>query len=382
MSVMRIALISSYCVCVVFLLVLLWGLLAHRTEKKFSKDAYNVCLVFCILGIVTDALSYLLEGQTGINVLLAVVNTCALSNYGIITAALMYYLWDMINKKAPVSIWYVHAGAIICAVDILFYIFGSIFGFTFTVENGRYLYNSLARVGEIVEVALMIYFVVFTLVKGRKAGTKIHATVFVYIFLLLLSVLAYAFVTEVSFSYVAIALVLLIVYVMIQADEQETLIVRENIILEVSNTDTMTGLPNRRAYTERLSELSDAGSVGVLFCDLNGLKTVNDTEGHVSGDRYIVGFANLLRQNFEEKEIFRISGDEFVVLKEGITKEKLSEITDSVKRIFTENNNIASIGAAFGTGQNLTETIAAAEKEMYADKSRYYIASGKDRRTR
>lgn len=381
MSGMCIALISSYAVCVACLLILLWGLLAHRTEKNFSTNAYIVCLVACIIGIVTDALSYILEGQQGIDSLLIILNTCALADYGIISAALMYYMWDLLNNKSHVSIMYVHIGAIICAVDIMFYILGSIFGFIFTVENGRYVYYPLARVGQIVEVALMLYFVIFSLMKGRKAGAKILIAIITYILLPLLSVIAYAIADEVSFSYVAIVLVLLIVYVMIQADEQEKMVVRESVMLEVSNTDTMTGLQNRRAYNTRLTELAEAETVGVLFCDLNGLKAVNDTEGHIAGDKYIVTFSNLLRQNFQEKEIFRISGDEFVILLEETTTEKLQQITELVRKVFAENDNIASVGAALGAGESLSETISAAENEMYADKKNYYVSGGKERKS-
>ncbi len=78
--------------------------------------------------------------------------------------------------------------------------------------------------------------------------------------------------------------------------------------------DVLTGLNNRRAYENCLVGISPESDVCAVFCDVNSLKTVNDTMGHEEGDKLIKKMADILREVFSEKEIFRISGDEFVVI--------------------------------------------------------------------
>ena len=89
---------------------------------------------------------------------------------------------------------------------------------------------------------------------------------------------------------------------------------------ELSVTDALTGLPNRRLLLDRL-ELAlarrrrDGGEVGILFCDVDGFKRVNDELGHEAGDRLLREVADGLRRATRESDtIARFGGDEFVVL--------------------------------------------------------------------
>ena len=84
--------------------------------------------------------------------------------------------------------------------------------------------------------------------------------------------------------------------------------------------DSLTGLENRNAYLEfvneiddRISSDADVGFVIGMF-DVNGLKEINDHSGHESGDRIICTAANILKRSFTKEKIFRIGGDEFVVI--------------------------------------------------------------------
>ncbi|WCI08183.1 GGDEF domain-containing protein [Arthrobacter sp. OVS8] len=84
--------------------------------------------------------------------------------------------------------------------------------------------------------------------------------------------------------------------------------------------DPLTGLPNRRQLEESLlAALARAGEqrhrVGVLFCDVNNFKNVNDTLGHAAGDRVLEHVARMLAQAVRDADtVTRYSGDEFVVL--------------------------------------------------------------------
>jgi diguanylate cyclase (GGDEF)-like protein/PAS domain S-box-containing protein len=90
--------------------------------------------------------------------------------------------------------------------------------------------------------------------------------------------------------------------------------------------DLLTGLLNRHAFVERLGHAlqrtgrkEDSPSVGVLFMDLDGFKTVNDSLGHVAGDRLLVAVAERIKNRLRyEDTLARFGGDEFAVLLERV----------------------------------------------------------------
>ena len=88
-------------------------------------------------------------------------------------------------------------------------------------------------------------------------------------------------------------------------------------LFELAYTDSMTELQNRNAYEERLKKLrkpsSNISRITVVVIDINGMKEINDSYGHFSGDDAIKTVAKALRDTLGEKaDIFRIGGDEFV----------------------------------------------------------------------
>ena len=88
----------------------------------------------------------------------------------------------------------------------------------------------------------------------------------------------------------------------------------------MANTDSMTGVRNKHAYTENEAYLDqkikdgEIDKLGIVVCDINGLKYVNDTEGHAAGDKLIKDASSLICEYFKHGSVFRVGGDEFVVL--------------------------------------------------------------------
>jgi diguanylate cyclase (GGDEF)-like protein len=84
--------------------------------------------------------------------------------------------------------------------------------------------------------------------------------------------------------------------------------------------DALTGLPNRQYFTERLARAAGEtsrphGDVGIVFCDLDGFKQINDTHGHGAGDEVLRQVAARLAASMREGGVLaRLSGDEFVIL--------------------------------------------------------------------
>ena len=95
--------------------------------------------------------------------------------------------------------------------------------------------------------------------------------------------------------------------------------VHSEVLKNLSYTDSMTGLPNRRAFDNRVNEITGQADKEnealLLMMDLNGLKNVNDTCGHNAGDELIRSAAHCLRDAYEDLGfVFRIGGDEFTVV--------------------------------------------------------------------
>jgi GGDEF domain-containing protein len=156
--------------------------------------------------------------------------------------------------------------------------------------------------------------------------------------------------------------------------------VRSQILNQKSISDSLTGLKNRRGYQNIIDSLKDEERVGVVFCDANGLKSINDNEGHQAGDEFIKKIAGILKDTFSDGEICRISGDEFVVILTGADEEIFSVRMNDFGEVLFREGRIASYGYEIGNGKEVLELVRSAEKKMYADKEKYYKETGKDRR--
>jgi len=160
---------------------------------------------------------------------------------------------------------------------------------------------------------------------------------------------------------------------------------RRNLVKMLQNmsySDQLTKCGNRYAMNEHINNIPDGESVGVVFCDVTGLKWVNDTKGHKEGDDLILRACESLRRVFAGYELFRIGGDEFLVLCPGIEEEELTEKIELLKKDIQENSVNMAAGAVWQKEgrKNIDKLLFESEKLMYKDKSAYYKAAGIDRR--
>lgn len=169
-------------------------------------------------------------------------------------------------------------------------------------------------------------------------------------------------------------------FVLVQSKVIAQTNLRSQMLDQLSSTDILTGLKNRRGYEQILSELSGDESIGAVFCDLNSLKEVNDNFGHEAGDRLIQRFAGILKEYFPEDHVYRISGDEFVVLIRNADAGQFPEQMQMFADTLRKNDRIAAFGFEVGAESQALQVIKSAEQMMYRDKDAYYLETGKHRR--
>ncbi len=147
---------------------------------------------------------------------------------------------------------------------------------------------------------------------------------------------------------------------------------------ELSSMDMLTGVLNRNEMNNRVDLMCGqpyAGkSIGIVFVDLNGLKLVNDNEGHQAGDRILKTAAMILQNVFEEDDVFRAGGDEFMVMAGDVTPEILEQKVAAVRELETHYKNVyMAIGYCYEEDiQNIRRAMRIADERMYEDKSRFY----------
>ena len=163
-------------------------------------------------------------------------------------------------------------------------------------------------------------------------------------------------------------------------------------------TDILTGMGNRNAYfevKEKLNKKIGKGdiSLAVAIFDINGLKNANDDYGHETGDLMIVSVAEILKMFFKKGTLFRVGGDEFVVLVENVSAEQMTEIFEKItanidSKIIIKNEVHIPIAISKGFSvftpedTEIKAVVQRADAQMYQDKTEYYTKHADRRRKR
>lgn len=157
----------------------------------------------------------------------------------------------------------------------------------------------------------------------------------------------------------------------------------KRILSKLAYTDDLCQIYNRTKYNEVIDSLDGARTkYSIVLFDLNGLKKTNDTKGHSQGDKLIKEFATILTECFEDiGEVFRIGGDEFVVIATGEKMSRIDFALGNIRRIEQAHSEIvnmrinSSYGVAYSTEVNansVNEVYSLADRRMYEMKRLYH----------
>ena len=168
----------------------------------------------------------------------------------------------------------------------------------------------------------------------------------------------------------------------IQATQKE---IKEYIIYtqKQAYVDALAHVGNRAAYLERIKTLDFSCPFALVILDINGLKYINDNYGHENGDKTIEAVSEILQSIFDQNDIYRIGGDEFVVLcVNGDEKDVYDAYNLIDGRFFNYNNRnklpfpiYVSKGIAFfdkNSDKSLSDVFNRADEDMYRSKEEFY----------
>ena len=167
----------------------------------------------------------------------------------------------------------------------------------------------------------------------------------------------------------------------IEKEEQENLL---QSVERLARLDELTGIKNKNAFSEHVREIDEMINgdeqdpvFGVVMCDINDLKRINDTRGHSFGDEAIQKACRMICEIFEESSVYRVGGDEFVVILTGDDFSNRESLLETLK-LKSKINGRYRIGPVVACGEakynpgvdrNFQEVYNRADGRMYANKT-------------
>lgn len=154
---------------------------------------------------------------------------------------------------------------------------------------------------------------------------------------------------------------------------------------EIYRQDSLTGLLNRNAYDSDVEQLrsADIGAVVCVYADMIGLHEVNNHLGHKQGNRMLCEFADAARAFFGDDRLYRIGGDEFVIISSAHTEAQTRKQLNYMReRLHTQGCEISVGVVSSESTSDLPKIVEQAENEMRREKKEYYVRGGSKRQLR
>ena len=161
-----------------------------------------------------------------------------------------------------------------------------------------------------------------------------------------------------------------------------------DMLHRLSYHDLLTNALNRNAFMDVLSQFRPGqyASAGIIYIDINGMKEINDFYGHHQGDKILITTVAKVFNLFKPDELFRIGGDEFVIITYDLTETDFYEKFNLLRNIFCEKTNLpfslATGSCWVKSPSDLNSLLQQADSAMYTDKKKFYYGKEKTSRYR
>ncbi len=147
-----------------------------------------------------------------------------------------------------------------------------------------------------------------------------------------------------------------------------------------ANTDSLTGVLNRRALFSRIAETNTVPGLAVLMFDLDQFKLINDQRGHAQGDLVLLQFVDVLRSQLRHNDIVaRLGGEEFCVVLPGLATDEARNVAERIRTNFADlaiptgkEGATATVSAGLATGgigETFSSVLSRADSGLYKAKT-------------
>lgn len=319
-------------------------------EKKMVIRMYILIISIFLLSIIVFTEFYLsdLGERPDVRIYLMAIRYSATP---IIVAMVLYAL----VKKAR---WYVLIPSLLLVIINIISIYT---GIVFSLDSNGELVRGPLGYLPYIAVGIYCFFLVYVLIRqSNKRATEIIPIAF----------LLFAFVSGLIFPFfmgkeyskifcTTIGIALFVYYVF--------------LILQLTKKDPLTGLLNRQAYYSLTSNNKDI--TALLSIDMNGLKIINDNEGHAAGDEALKVIGECLTNATRTRELtFRVGGDEFIIVCLKTPLEEVKSLVERIKDNVSKTKYSVSIGYSYFNGEDkhIDELLRESDEMMYQNKAEYY----------
>ena len=337
-------------------LLLIFGmLLVLRTDIYYDKRMIRSLKTLFLLILLFSAERFLeawFGQQTEYSIwrsVLTVMNY-ALPPLILVRIILLFFRLDVRILYLPAV-----ANLVLCSVSVFV---GVVFSFD---ETNHFHRGPLGYVPFIIDVLYLVYIVYLLICSGLAAEREERAVIG-------------------FFALTGIFIILLPLYFSIDMEKWIAEVLTVDVVLyyifilhQVAKRDTLTKMLNRQSYYADLDKFEDRISAMILV-DMNGLKEINDKEGHIAGDEALCVIADcMFRTVSGGQRAYRIGGDEYVILCMRQEEEKVKETVEKLRTALGKTPYSCAIGYAMAApGREADALYIEADKMMYQDKNEYY----------
>lgn len=355
------------------LFLLLYRIRIAQTNQ-FDEKIYNFMLIITFLATINETISFLIDGKTGFIFYILQYISCTIAA-GI--SGIIGYCWclfveyhihrnfERIKKKSRV----LAIPLIIATILIIINLFGN--GIIFDISK-KNVYTR-GPMNFILYIFVFVYYIesIYTVQKAKNDSILVEFfPIYYFIIPCMIGTMIQGFFFGISTIWLCVAIAFILVYIEIQ--------------ISISYIDDLSGLYNRKYMNHHLNKLQNDKNKHVygFLMDINDFKAINDTYGHLSGDRAIIHVGKILQNSIHKDCVaIRMGGDEFVIFA------KLQSDTEAVKLKKRIENNVRqfnihskepfhlsfSIGIAKYNGKNIDTFLSAMDDSMYEAKNMHRL---------
>jgi diguanylate cyclase (GGDEF)-like protein len=351
------------------LAIILVIIFVKKDLYTFESRLFRAILIMTMFAVIIEILSWLWDGVDGS--LAYSLNYIFNLSFSMIPTAITCLWAAYINykifgdiKRVRKRVYYLYPFMFIAVLSILNFFFPLTFSIS---ESNIYHREPFLWLIYIANFSIYIYML-FILIKNRKAmNTNLLLEVFLIFVIPLIGATLQMIFYGILLIGAMLALEVVIVYIIL-----ETVSIKK---------DYLTNLNSRAKTDEYINRLIEKNKeFVVIMMDLDDYKELNDTHGHINGDKVLIGFAQILTTVFKEKSmIARYGGDEFIVVSEYISEFNVEYYKDRIYELlhtYSEEMPLLStlkfsLGVSVYDGsKSLENMLVDSDNEMYRDKAK------------